>query len=248
MKRILFIVGTHGNELAPLQLYYRHPYGRIKNVEWDVIVANPDACFLNTRYIDHDLNRIFGNLPKTGIESSRARMLKSRIINGKYDAVYDVHTSTEYKPESWQHCAFINSYNSLTRRALEPLNTKHVIWDKDPTYNTQYTTSCHPVGITLEYQKYRDIRKTIRDIMNDFNKIIHEINGTVKRTLYTADRPISHDDRERYKLILKDFYPLTLAEKKYLRLSTDNVYVPVFTDREYHQEYYCFLNKKAELI
>ena len=245
MKRILFIVGTHGNELAPLQLFYQYPYGRTENTEWEVVVANPDACLLNVRCINHDLNRIFGQPPQRGNEALRARMLKKKILDGKFDVVYDVHTSTEYKPKTWQHCAFINIKNTLNLSALEPLQMKHIIWDNDPKYNTQYTTSCHPVGITLEYQKFTDIGKTTDDILCDFDNIVQNVRNKTKRILYTADTPVTHEDRLKYKLTFEDFRPLTVIEKNQLSLSSKERYVPVFTDIEFHQEYYCFLNKKV---
>jgi len=65
MKKILFIVATHGDEKIGVEVIERL---RTKKLDrfFDYLVANPKALEKNTRFIDVDLNRSY-----PGVRNSR---------------------------------------------------------------------------------------------------------------------------------------------------------------------------------
>lgn len=248
MKKILFVVCTHGDELAPLQLFLRHPYGQTEKVEWEVLVANWKAALTHTRFVDDDLNRLFGenekNSPKSW-ESTLVPEIRKRISQKNYDVVYDVHTTTRIKPKETPDCIFINANDKKNLHAVSLVKTPFVIWDSNPIYNQQYLTSCHPVGVTLEYQKTALFENDVARILSDFHNITHEkVQG--KKMICKADQPITQKEAKKYKLSLKDFVPLTVQQKKLLRLPPKDNYLPVFINPpEIDPINYCFLNKEV---
>ncbi len=243
MKKILFIVGTHGNEQPPLHLFYNYPYGRNTYCEWEVIVSNPSAVSLNQRYIDEDMNRLVKN--KASHEMARKKAVLTRIQQGKYDVVYDMHTSTAIKPVTWPDCAFINHLDKANKNAVAFANCTHVIWDWNPTYNSNYMASEHPAGVTLEYQKTGDYRYDVERILSDFLQIVEGRIAKNKKIFYKADIPVTQKQRREYAFTFEDFKPLTKPEKNVLGLNGN--YVPVFINpSEVDPEYYCFLNREIK--
>ena len=75
----LFTTYTHGDETPPFV------------IPGDVLVCNELAKEANTRYIDADLNRVFG-LEGEGYEYQRAKEILE--VCKDYDLVVDIHTTT----------------------------------------------------------------------------------------------------------------------------------------------------------
>ena len=248
MKELLFIVGTHGNELAPLKLFYDHPYGQTDEVRWEVMVGNPGAVLENTRFVEDDLNRSFGKEDYGNLHEYTKYLvdrIHGRIAKKHYDILYDVHTSNDIKPLSFPDCAFINNVDDKTLQAVKNLTVEHIIWDSNPEYNGQYVTSAHPVGVTLEYQKTARFEYDVKKVLVNFENVVYQRIPQRKKYLYEADKPITQLERDRYDLQLEDFKPLTSEQNILLQLPPDEVYVPVFVNKkEIDPNYYCFLNKK----
>ena len=62
-----------------------------------------------------------------------------------------------------------------------------------------------------------------------------------------ADRPVTQEEAKKYKLVLEDFKPLTIVQKKLLRLPVTENYLPVFVNPPtIDPNYYCFLNKQIK--
>lgn len=248
MKKVLFVVCTHGDELAGHKLFQDYPYGETDKVSWKVIIGNPEAVSLNTRYIESDLNRSFNIEKPRTFEEKRARILKSYFK--EYDEVYDIHTTRSIHPSSWDDCIFVNKTTPELLKACTYLTAPHIIWDRDEEYSKQYLTYHHPVALTLEYQKTYDVYNDYERILVDFENIIHqEKPRQQEKTLYEAARGITQEEHTKHKLEFEDFKPLKAIEKEQLGLSLDEVYVPVFVNsKENDKEYYCFLNKKIKEI
>ncbi len=248
MKKILFIVCTHGNELAGLHLFLTHPYGMIKNIQWEVLIGNPEGMMLNQRFLETDLNRSFDAKWLTSYEEKRAEILKKRMQ--QYDVVYDVHTTQAIKLQALDDCMFVNTIDANVIQACSYIAAKHIIWDSDRDYNKRYLTGHHPVGVTLEYQKSSDHFEDVNRIMSDFYNIVGARKSHVfPKHLYKADRPITHSEQYKYKLNLSDFHLLSEQDKKILKLKGKEEYVPVFVNPpEVDQKYYCFLNRKIKIV
>jgi len=248
MRKILFVVCTHGNELAGLHLFLTHPYGRRKNIEWEVLIGNPEAMTLNQRFLETDLNRSFNANWSTSYEEKRAQALKKRLK--KYDVVYDIHTTSAIKSQALDDCMFVNTIDAKAIEACSYVSAKHIIWDSDKEYNKQYSTGHHRVGITLEYQKSGDFFEDVNRIMSDFYNIVSAHKSHIfPKFLYKADRPVAHNEQLKYKLDFSDFHPISEEDKKVLELKNKEEYVPVFVNPpEVDPEFYCFLNKKIKMV
>jgi hypothetical protein len=248
MKKVLFVVCTHGDELAGLNLFLNHPYGRIGEVEWKIIIGNPAALTLNTRLTETDLNRAFDTKNGALYEEKRAEILKT-CFKG-YDVLYDIHTTTDITSADLDDCIFVNNIDAKTLEACSYVSPPHIIWDSDKEYQKRYLTAHHPVGITLEYQKTPDFFHDVNRIRTDFYNIIHEEkSSSPKKILFEADRPVTQEEKNEHGLVFQDFKELSTQDKKALKLKETETYVPVFTSSplEDHQ-YYCFLNRKIKSV
>lgn len=245
--KILFLVATHGNEQAPMQLFYEFPYGKNDYCQWEVMVVNPQAVLLNQRYVYEDMNRKTSFLLDDKYsEHWRKQFILQKIKAGNYDVVYDVHTNDDIHPDTWPDCGFVNKMNDANKQAVSYLETSYIIWDHNPLYNQYFMTSGHPVGITLEYQKTGDVWQDRERIKSDFFRITMGIQRENNKSFYKADIPVTQDQKDKLHLQFQDFKPLTLEEKMKLSLSDlKKEWIPVFCNtREISPENYCYLNKK----
>lgn len=248
MKKILFVVCTHGDELAGHKLFQDYPYGETDQASWKVIIGNPEAVTLNTRYIETDLNRSFNPSNPQSYEEKRAQLLKSYFQ--EYDEVYDIHTTQTIRPSSWDDCVFVNNVKPRVLEACSFLSAPHIIWDSDEESSKQYLTYHHPIALTLEYQKTYDVYSDYERILVDFENIIHqEKPRSKKKFLYETVRGITQQEKQKYQLEFEDFRMLKSIEKKQLGLLSDEAYAPVFvTSNEAAAQYYCFLNRRIKEI
>lgn len=92
MKKILFIVATHGDEKIGIEVIKRL---RIKKLNqfFDCLIANPRALRKNTRFIDVDLNRSY-----PGVRNSKLYEKKLAYKNlqkaKEYQYIIDIHEAS----------------------------------------------------------------------------------------------------------------------------------------------------------
>ncbi len=104
INRVLIAGGTHGNELIgvyAIKTFAAQPdLVQRSSFQTLTVLGNPEAIAANRRYIDHDLNRSFGNsaqLGGTGYELQRAADLREQFgPRGQQpvDFVIDLHSTT----------------------------------------------------------------------------------------------------------------------------------------------------------
>ncbi|MDO8497412.1 MAG: succinylglutamate desuccinylase/aspartoacylase family protein [bacterium] len=248
MKKLLFVICTHGDELAGLNLFLHYPYGKNEKVEWKVMVGNPMATLTNLRFTETDLNRSFNAKKARSYEEKRAEILKKIFAN--YDVVCDIHTTTAIRDSiGWDKCLFVNSVDQSTLSECRYVPSDYIIWDSDPTYQKQYLPAHAKIGITIEYTKTKNAAIDMKRIEKDFIQIINQkpisSQAEKKRLLCRADRGVTQDEKDKHNLFLKEFVPLTQEEKKKLKLHLEKEYYPVFINpRSIDPKYYCFLNEK----
>ena len=92
MKKVLFIVGLHGDEKTPVEV--------IKKFRPKVkfLVANKPALKKGKRFLEADLNRVFPGKKKGTLEEILAGKILSRIKEIKPNVVVDFHCSTGFTP------------------------------------------------------------------------------------------------------------------------------------------------------
>ncbi len=223
MKKILFIVLTHGNETAGLELFLNHSYGKTDKVEWEVVIGNPEASWLQIRFLEENLNRICAN-PSShdSYEGKRAQLLQKKMQD--FDVVYDIHT-TSFIKDTINDCVFINSLDSL--EDTHYAHAKNVIHDS--TANDQYVTSLHPNGITLEYTKTANIQQDRERILADFKAIINQKKVSIQKNLLEFAGLISQTQAQELSLDWRDFQPISAKDIKQLNL-TKKAYLPIFVN------------------
>lgn len=246
MRKVLFVVCTHGNELAGHKLFQDYPYGQTDKVEWEIVIGNPEAVMMNTRFTETDLNRSFDAKVPRSYEEKRAEMLKQRFK--QYDEVYDIHTTQRICPSSWDDSIFVNNTSQDILNMCQWISSPHIIWDSDSEYSKRYLTFHHPRALTLEYQKTYDVYADYERILCDFENIIHrEKPRHQEKRLYEADRAVTQEEQVKYHLEFEDFHPIAHDAKKHLGLKLNEEYVPVFVNPpETDPKYYCFLNRKVK--
>lgn len=251
MKKILFVACTHGDELAGFNLFVKYPYGKTNDVEWKTIIGNPDAAFLNTRFLETDLNRSFDADTANSFEEKRAEKLKK--ILSEYDVVYDMHTTTAIRDNpQWEKCLFVNQLDKKTIAECRYVPSTFVVWDSDPKYQKQYLPAHAKVGITIDYAKTANAQEDFARMEKDFLHIINqeEISKEEQTNqIFTeADRPVTQDERDELNLTLEELKPLTTQQKEQLSLPTKNEYYPIFVNpRSVDATYYCFLNMRVDV-
>lgn len=98
-KSIALVALTHGDEVIGLHILNEFilkilEKKLILNGDLYLILANRDAYLKNQRYLDVDLNRVYGKkLPSTLIEEKRVQKIKP--IIDKCDYIVDIHQSIE---------------------------------------------------------------------------------------------------------------------------------------------------------
>lgn len=244
MKKILFIVCTHGDELAGMKLFHEYPYGCTKHVEWEVVIGNPAAATLNDRSVDTDLNRSFTTYNSDSYESQRALALKRKMR--AFDIVYDIHTTSAIKSADLDDAIIVHSIDRKTLTACAYAYSKHIIWDNGKNTQNQFLTMHHPAGITLEYQKTSDAYCDFLRIKSDFTNIINMYpSRNTPKHLYEAEKTITFDEKKKFELHLKDLTPLSISEKQQLGLIRGEEYRPLLIhDMSADEMPYCLLNRK----
>lgn len=98
MKRVLIVASQHGNELLGEQVYAHMTayYPELLSMV-DYVLANPRARAANVRYVESDMNRSYAP-GAVGYEAERATALRQQILDGRYDMVLDMHTTTVNQP------------------------------------------------------------------------------------------------------------------------------------------------------
>jgi aspartoacylase len=123
MKRVLIVASQHGNELlgervhAHLAAHYPELLPMV-----DYVLANPRARAANVRYVESDMNRSY-DPSATGYEAERAQTLRQQIIDGQYDMVLDMHTTTVKQPP----CIITPEVDGEYETLIRPLPMRHIV-------------------------------------------------------------------------------------------------------------------------
>src|SRR3989338_3037609 len=92
MKKILFIIATHGDEKIGLEVIKRLRAKKL-NRFFDYLIANPRALRKNTRFIDADLNRSYPGVKNSVLyekEMAYENLRKAK----KYQYIIDIHEAS----------------------------------------------------------------------------------------------------------------------------------------------------------
>lgn len=132
--QILIVCHTHGDETIGTKI---HRFCKARGI--DTVIANKEATKKNKRYIDEDLNRVFGKKSNTYEGKNWPKIKK---IMQKYDIVLDVHSTTTGKPNA----AIITK--DTPNRLLKNLLCDNVVRIEMPNSLIHHAPK---IGIALEY-------------------------------------------------------------------------------------------------
>ncbi|XP_049638579.1 aspartoacylase [Suncus etruscus] len=197
IKRVAIFGGTHGNELTGIFLvkHWLENGTEIQRTGLEVnpFITNPRAVKKCTRYIDCDLNRVFGleNLSKNTSEDLPYEVRRAQeIINlfgpkGSYDIIFDLHNTTSNMGCTLiledSHCDFLIQMSHYIKTSLAPLPC-YVYLIEHPTlkYATTRSIAKFPVGIEVGPQPQGVLRADILEQMRKMIKhaldFIHDFN------------------------------------------------------------------------
>lgn len=217
MKELLFIVCTHGNESAPLEVLKSiiKKYGEenfYKN--YDYIIANPKALEMNVRFTETDLNRIYPGNPESALyEERRATEILSYAKQFRY--VIDLHTTTA---DSGIFTLVTKNTASNNELASKLFPKRVVIWESTSGRKTGPITSfldyaCE-IECSINYPGHlEDLEESIKRAIDITDK------KTEKKEWYRVIGSIPKD-KESMHYGLKDFHLIEYHEKSLYPLLT----------------------------
>ena len=215
-KKILFIVGTHGNEeyAIPVVERLQEEFGF-----FDYVIGNPKAVKINKRFTSSDLNRIYPGKKDGDYEERRAYKISRKMQS--YDYVIDIHgvPGEDHQPFIIL-CNKVNKKDSFDVAGLFPIQ-KTVIWEST-TQNElgASVTYFHGGGFEIEFGLKDEIKaqKDLKDVLRSFLKNIQLENPErfAKEIFKVTGRIPCEELTELDPDTIKDFTEITVNKKTYI--------------------------------
>ena len=180
---VMLSAGVHGDETAPIEMLDRLVADLVSDaqplaVRLLVVLGNPAAMRAGKRYVDFDLNRLFGGAPRPGAaESARAR--KIEVLVRKFFAAapaaraplarwhLDLHTAV--RPSLIERFALLpfqpdRPYSSRLLRCLAAGAVEALLENRGPAGTLSYWTSSRLAAesCTVELGKVRPFGANLR--------------------------------------------------------------------------------------
>jgi succinylglutamate desuccinylase len=237
--KLIFCGCIHGDEYIGKYIFERYPLGRNEDFVWRSIIANPEAMYLNQRFIDADLNRSFPGKLDGNYEERRAYQLTK--ILSEFDLIIDLHQTYSDMDDT----IVVHNLTPELYEICQYFNIKHIVTlDKENSYYDGILLGHVKNSIAVEYggiYNFQDsCQRVEKDIQNILDKRVVNINHSYYRILGTVETKFES------KLNLKNYQKLTEEEREILGIYEDNVY-PFFIGSEGYQGIYCILLQKKDI-
>lgn len=197
-KAIVLSAGIHGNETAPIELLdllCRDLFSNILclNVRLLIIFGNPQAIQQGKRYIENDMNRLFGEDSENYLdsESQRAKQLKHCVVeffnSSQKQAIYyhyDLHTAI--RESNFPIFAMLpyqtQPYNTSLLDGLNRANLDAVVYHNElgKTFTHFTSETCQSASVTLELGKARPFGE---NNLAEFTAIDQMLRATISNTV-----------------------------------------------------------------
>ncbi len=228
MKKTLFIVCTHGDEIEPLRII-REVIQEIGESAWsakaDYVVANEHAVDKGVRFNDTDLNRIYpGDLNSSLYEERRAAEILK--YAKEFERVVDIHTTVD---DTGLFTLVTNNTpkNIELANCLPPKNV--VIWESTSGRKTGPITSVIDSACELECsvakpEYLQELKQVILNIVHtDFSRTEGEDST---KNYYKVFGSISSGDESVNPVDLRSF-----SSVKYSGRDVYSLLVGVYQDK-----------------
>lgn len=186
---VVIMGATHGNEIIGAkiieQLKKTLPKEEVLG-EIYLIIGNPKALLKNVRFIDFDLNRLFGDDSKklsTTLSSEGKRVLELAPILAKADYLLDIHSTIKksvpfiYMKNSSKHITIAKIFNTeFVVSSLTSCNAKSLHSSAD-----NFVDSSGGIGITYEtgWHKdeagFSDVLTKVKQFLNFVGSAFHSL-------------------------------------------------------------------------
>lgn len=237
--KLLFCGCIHGNEYIGKYIFDHYPLGKNEYFIWKSIIANPEAMYLNQRFIDTDLNRSFPGRLDGNYEERRAYQL-SKVLS-QFDLIIDWHQTSNDMDDT----ILVHDLTPELSEICQFFNIKHIVTlDKGDSYYDGTLLGHVKNSIAVEYGRLYDLQdacqRVEKDIQNLLAKRVVNIDHNYYRILGSVGKEFES------KLNLKNYQKLTEEEREILGIYEDNVY-PIFIGTEVYQGVYCILLQKKQM-
>ncbi|MFO0703634.1 MAG: succinylglutamate desuccinylase/aspartoacylase family protein [Patescibacteria group bacterium] len=161
-KQVIFVAGIHGSEKSPVDALIK--------LHINFVIGNPKALQKNIRYIETDLNRVFGLKGKTYEHRQAAKLLE--VVSSR-SWVIDLHTaSSTTKP-------FVIITNKRMLKLAEIVGIKDVVLFPINKKFIEGSLIHHRDGVVVECGKHnsQEVYKVVESIVHNVNNPkIHKLN------------------------------------------------------------------------
>lgn len=225
MKKILLIIGTHGNEkigIEVLRVLRKQGY----QIWFDFLVANPKALNKDVRFIEADLNRVYPGKRNSSIYEEN---LAYKNINKarQYDYVIDIHEASC----GIDDFIIVPKKSIPTRFPLELIDLERIILWPDPKGPLgQFLDNAIELEFGMRGRNRKEVIERAVVIIKQFIRKIqlpdlNELEYTRRKDVYFVYGKLKSDEYNKDIGLLKDFveikingasfYPLLVGQ--YLR-------------------------------
>ncbi len=237
--KILIIGGIHGNEQLGIDL--ANKIQSLNNPNLQSILGNPRAIEKNVRFLEKDLNRVFGSRSLNCYEEVRANEILDFVSQNNFDLILDFHNTKSLDND----CTFVGSKcNDKLFQISTFLDLSRVIIADYKCIN-----ECMSNCISVEISE----NSTLNNVGYWLDKCLELLNTKIE------ELPISRVEKYKFgdKVITKNlatflqgktlisFEAISETEKKYFDFDAYQNYYPVFVEEPaYGQDFYCRLVTK----
>ncbi|XP_043910263.1 aspartoacylase [Protopterus annectens] len=222
IKRVAIFGGTHGNEMSGVYLVKQWLKNETEiqraGLEVRPVISNPRAVEKCTRYIDSDLNRLFGSeyLSAQETDSMPYEVRRAQELNhmfgpkgseGAFDLILDLHNTTSNMGGTFiigdSRDDFLLQMIHYVKNALAPTVCSVLLNDHpDLKYAPTRSIAKHPLGIEVGPQPQGVLRY---DILDKMKKIVTHAMDFVQ--LFNEGREFPPCSVDAYKVIEAVDYP-----------------------------------------
>jgi Succinylglutamate desuccinylase / Aspartoacylase family len=238
MKNLLIIGCTHGDEQIGRFIFNTIPQGYNEHWNYKTLIANPRAMFLNTRFVETDLNRSFNKENPISYEEKRALLISKELKMA--DLVIDIHQTTA----NMDHCAFIVDNTPELLNVCKYLSIKHIVIGGGfgGKKKDLLLENCNGSlgGIALEYSKNGNYESECAIVQKDIENLI--------------SKKITHSNQSTYRLVgklenkpsqdLSNWVAINEVIKK--EIGFEGEIYPIFIGEKAYESQYCTLVKKIK--
>lgn len=210
-KNLLFVVANHGDELIGVKVINKFKNNNFNKI-FDILIGNPKALYLKTRFVESDLNRVFpGKSSGTYEEKIAKKIIK---ISKNYKEVIDLHGSKS-------KTGIFIIITKLTKKNLYlalRLNIKRiVIWQNTKETKGSLSTFM-PSGLEVE-SGFKDapavekrLEKILKNFLMNYNKSLDYKKSIKDKEIFEVIGKLERKNKKPKYLKnwkkIKNYYPL----------------------------------------